>query len=197
MPVLFYSFLVLGIVLVVWRGTRAANSMKTSEESAHLAALIRRKQARSEEPESRRERRYRFERRAIASVLGSTGAKAPCQIVNTSRSGMRIVTKEPFPTGAQVQVQWDDQFFVGAVCFSGSKDGDYISGLELVACSYSNAPALWLRLLNWATSIASACVMRLSHRRSRTADAPPNTGVPAAGSPADETKPRWTQRLAS
>ena len=142
-----FATLVFGIVLLgALRTARNSNSVRASEESAHSTAVKKRRRA-------RREPRYRFHRSAYATILGEQASTTACRILNVSRSGMRVATKQKFPQGVQIQVQWDEEFFIGTVCYTLDKTGEYITGLELVACSYTRVPGEFFPLWGWLRNL--------------------------------------------
>lgn len=131
----FSAALLFGLILLAaFRGSRIPHSLGASEESAHRAAAERRKTL-----DNRRERRWPvWPAAATVSVLGEPGRPAPCRIVNTSRSGLRIAAPRDFPNGFQLQVQRGEEFFIGAVCYTFQRQGEWIAGLELVSSNYSD-----------------------------------------------------------
>lgn len=86
--------------------------------------------------ERRTEDRVEVEQPCTASILGSEDSKVECHIVNMSRSGMRIVVPGGFPTQGQINVEWADKFFVGAISNSQREGGRQILGLRVVASNY-------------------------------------------------------------
>ena len=93
---------------------------------------------------------------AVATVLGREDIPAPCRIVDTSRSGMRIELQTAIPVGSQVQVLWDDHFFVGACRYRLAKSPGYVVGLEMITSSYTRFPRetnrVWSSLANFCAS---------------------------------------------
>jgi PilZ domain-containing protein len=145
-PVVFAT-LIFGIVLtVVLRRAGNSDALRISEESAHSVALKKRRRA-------RREPRYRFHHSAYVSILGAAPSTTACRILNVSRSGMRIATQEKFPRGIQIQVQWDDEFFIGSVRYALDNGEESITGLELVACSYTRVPRQFFPIVGWLRSV--------------------------------------------
>lgn len=145
MLVLFCSAVVMGAaVFLLLRSRNFSMRVGASEEAAHSAAVKKRHAA-------RRERRHSLDRPAFASVLGETGPKKRCRIVNVSRSGMRIAAAQDFgfPAAAQVQVHCDGEFFVGNVCYLLRKGGEQICGLQLVASSCARLPGGLLPDWDW------------------------------------------------
>jgi hypothetical protein len=139
------------VVLTVLRNPKTSRALWTSEQSAHSAAAAKRTNGLN----TRRETRYRWDRAASASILGDPNRQTDCRVVNVSRSGIRIASTRNFAKGAQVHVQWGDEFFVGAVLytFTGKKDKEYISGLELLSGNHTWHP--FGRLRFWRRSDAS------------------------------------------
>lgn len=123
------------ILLAAFRGSQIARTLGASEESAHRAATERRKR----NCDNRRERRWPvWPAAATVSVLGEPERPAPCRIVNASRSGLRIAAPRNFANGIQLHVQRGDEFFIGAVCYTFAREGEWVAGLELVSSNYSD-----------------------------------------------------------
>ncbi|MBZ5578944.1 MAG: PilZ domain-containing protein [Acidobacteriia bacterium] len=129
------------VLFTVLRTSQAPNALRASEEAAHSAEVERR----ARRMDSRREARHRVERSGTATVLGDAQSKAPCRIVNASRSGLRIASARSFRQGAQVHVQWGDRFFVGTVCHTVAHGDESFCGLQLLTCNYSRPPGAWFR----------------------------------------------------
>src|SRR5690242_11747416 len=130
------------VLLTVLRTPSRSKALGESEEAAHSAA------AKKTLPlETRRETRYRSERSGTASILGDPTRQAPCRIINTSRSGLRIASPRSFPKGAQVCVQWGEEFFVGAVLYTCASKTEHIAGLELLSGNHRWHPLA--RLCFW------------------------------------------------
>ena len=139
-----YGALATGAVLLtVLRNPSRSEAVRDSEESAHSTAASKKGQA----LETRRETRYRTERSGMASILGDLNRQAPCRIINTSRSGLRITSTRQFPKGAQVCVQWGEEFFVGTVVYACSGKTGNIAGLELLSGNHRWHPLA--RLCFW------------------------------------------------
>jgi hypothetical protein len=127
---------ILIVVLSVVLGS-ALRAPRADEESAHARALARRQAAERVEADRRLERRYRIkETRGAAAVLGRE-ENAVCRIINVSRSGMRIALREPLPPEAQVNVTWEDKFFVGSIRYSFVEGEEHILGLGLISSNSS------------------------------------------------------------
>jgi len=126
--------LLFAVALVLLCGSaRAPRSLWASEESAHSAA------ARKREVENRQEPRSAVDRSgATVSVLGEPASdrRAPCRIVNLSRSGLRIASQRSFPKDAQLLVQWGDEFFIGTVRYSLARLDEHLAGLQLLSGNY-------------------------------------------------------------
>ncbi len=121
-----YSALAAGAgLLTVLRNPGRSNAFGESEQSDHSLA--------AENLETRRETRYRSERSGTVSILGDPTRQAPCHIINASRSGLRVASILQFPKGAQVCVQWGEEFFVGAVLYTFSTGSQHVAGLELLS----------------------------------------------------------------
>ena len=148
MFVSIYGALAAGAALLtVVRKPSQPGAVRDSEEMAHAAA------AENKGPflETRREARYRTERFGTASLMGESNRQVPCRIINASRSGLRIASGREFPKGAQVCVQWGEQFFVGAVLYTCSNKSEHIAGLELLSGNHRWHPlarlCFWRRLV--------------------------------------------------
>lgn len=120
------------VVLTVLKMPKPSKSVKASEESAHSAAAAKR----SNPLNTRREPRYRSDLPATVSVLGESGRQSSCRIVNTSRSGLRLISTREFARGSQVYVQWGEEFFVGSVLYTFPQKDEIVAGLELVSGNY-------------------------------------------------------------
>jgi hypothetical protein len=130
MLISIYGAMLLGVVmLTVLKSPNRSKAVRESEESAHSTAAEKRGLA----IEARREMRYPAERLATVSVLGEPNRQASCRIINTSRSGLRIGSSRQFPKGAQVCVQWGEEFFVGAVLYTFVGKTEHVAGLELLS----------------------------------------------------------------
>jgi hypothetical protein len=115
----------------------ALRTPRSDEESAHSRALSRRQAAERAEADRRRERRYRIKgTQGTATILGEEESAA-CRIINVSRSGMRIALRAPLPPESQVNVTWDDKFFVGSIRYSFVQGEEHILGLGLISSNSS------------------------------------------------------------
>jgi hypothetical protein len=130
------------VVLTVLRNPKTSRALWASEESAHSTAAEKRQGL-----DTRRENRYASDLPATVSALGGAQRQSPCRVVNVSRSGLRLVSTREFAKGAQVHVQWGEQFFVGCVLYNspGRKEKEYISGLELLSSNHTWYPFSRLR----------------------------------------------------
>ena len=149
-----YGALAAGAVLLTaLRNPSRSKAVRNSEELAHAAAAARKSSA----LQTRRESRYRADRSGLASILGDPSHQAPCRIVNASRSGLRIESSRHFPKGAQVCVQWGEEFFVGAVLYTAESKTGHIAGLELLSGNHNWHPlarlCFWRRLARNRTGI--------------------------------------------
>jgi hypothetical protein len=127
---------ILIVVLFVVLGS-ALRAPRADEESAHARALTRRQAAERAETDRRQERRYRIKgTQGTAAVLGRDESAA-CRIINVSRSGMRIALRKPLPPEAQVNVTWEDKFFVGSIRYSFVEGEEHILGLGLISSNSS------------------------------------------------------------
>ena len=138
-----YGALAVGAgLLTVLRSPSRSKAVQKSEETAHSLA--------AEKLETRRETRYRSERSGTVSILGDSSRQAPCRIINASRSGLRIGSSRQFSKGAQVCVQWGEEFFVGAVLYTFSSKTEHVAGLELLSGNHRWHPlaqlCFWRRL---------------------------------------------------
>jgi hypothetical protein len=133
--------LAIGVVAltVFCRRSVVARRVAASEESAHSAALRRRRSAEADfQPgnDRRRERRFSCTRRHASAQLLGEDTQFECSIANVSRSGMRLVTRRDLPLGSQLQIHWDEEFFVGVVCHIAIRGADRVAGLKLISSSY-------------------------------------------------------------
>ena len=106
------------------------------EESAHALALARRRKL---SLATLPERRCAIDRRATASVLGSGETAIDCRIVKVSSAGMSIAVPLAVPLGEQINVAWENEFFVGAVSYAASQDGGHVLDLQLIASNISHS----------------------------------------------------------
>jgi hypothetical protein len=83
--------------------------------------------------ERRREERIEVARVCTASVLGREETRTSGRVLNVSRSGMRIAVAGSFVKGAQVMVEWEDEFFIGTVRNGFEKGNERAYGLRLVS----------------------------------------------------------------
>lgn len=120
------------VVLTLLKMPKPSKAVLASEESAHSMAAAKR----SLVLETRREPRYSLARPGTAALLSDSARQSACQVVNTSRSGLRITSRRNFPKGSQVFVQWGDEFFVGTVLYTAAQKDEYIAGLELISGNY-------------------------------------------------------------
>ena len=111
-------------------------ALGVDEESAHALALERRRKL-SVEPA--RKQRCAINRRATARVFGSGEEGIDCRILKVSRARMRIAVRLPMPLGEQINVAWEDQFFVGAVCHSAAQGGGHVVQLQLIGSNQERA----------------------------------------------------------
>jgi hypothetical protein len=124
------SMLLATILYLILHSLWQPAAIGVDEESAHASALERRRKL-SMEPA--RKQRCAINRRATASVLGSGEDGIDCRILKVSRARMRIAVQSPMVLGEQINVAWDNQFFVGAVCYSAAQDGRHVVRLRLIA----------------------------------------------------------------
>ena len=134
-------------LLTMLRNPSHTQTVHDSEERAHTTSASKKGLA----LETRRETRYRTERSGMASILGDLNRQVPCRIINTSRSGLRITSSREFPKGAQVCVQWGEEFFVGTVVYASAGKTGNIAGLELLSGNHRWHPlarlCFWRRML--------------------------------------------------
>jgi hypothetical protein len=71
-------------------------------------------------------------RHAIASILGGDDY-IDCHILKITRACMQIAVPLPIPLGEQINVAWENEFFVGAVNYSGVQRGRHVVGLQLIS----------------------------------------------------------------
>jgi len=131
MAILLLPYMLLGnIVCLVFHWSRRLSRIGVDEESAHALALERRRRL---SPDRSRKQRCDSECPALASILGNGEAGVECHILRVSRDGMRIAVPLPIPLGEQINVAWENEFFVGAVCYSGIEGGRHVLGLHLIS----------------------------------------------------------------
>ena len=133
--VLAGAVILIVVLIAVLRS--ALHGPRADEESAHARALVRRQAAEGTTVDRRQERRYRLKgTQGTAAVLGQEESSA-CRIINVSRSGMRIALRDPLPPEAQVNVTWEDKFFVGSIRYSFVQGEEHILGLSLISSNSS------------------------------------------------------------
>lgn len=136
MTILLLSALLLAVVFgMVAMSNRRSSQRGVDEELAHAAALERRNRTARER---RRETRVDVSRECTVAVLGEEETRTGCRVLDISGSGMRIATSRALAACAQVIVEWENEFFVGAICHRNQKDGEYIFGLSLVSTNCRN-----------------------------------------------------------
>ncbi len=129
MSVLFLPALTIAICLLVsfrhhlWRAT--------GEEEFTRAAGLGRQILLTGMPETKR--RTRREPYSTASVLGCEETRTTCQIIYGSSSEMRISVTRALPPDAQINVEWDNQFFVGAIREARLRGPEQILSLRVVS----------------------------------------------------------------
>lgn len=133
------------VVLTVLKIPKTANAVLASEESAHSNAAARRSPL-----DTRGESRFAADRQATAALLSDSGRQSTCRVINTSRSGLRIVSSRHFLKDSQVCVQWGSEFFVGTVLYTVPQKDEYVAGLQLVSGNYLWHPLA--RLCFWRRS---------------------------------------------
>jgi len=127
---LLSSMLLATILYLILHSLWRPAALGVDEEFAHALALERRRKP-SLEPA--RKQRCAINRRATASVLGSGEDGIDCRILKVSRACMRIAVQLPMPLGEQINVAWENEFFVGAVCYSAARDGRHVVRLQLIS----------------------------------------------------------------
>ena len=156
---IYLALIVGAAVLIFLATTGAANALGRSEESAHAAAA----EKRSRSGDDRSEPRYAMDELAIARILGESNSHAHCRILNVSSHGLRVRATREFPKSAQVYVQWGENFFVGTVCHTVLKNGEYIAGLKLLSCNYNRISRIPFLLFKVSTRVSSKPLRTLSH----------------------------------
>jgi hypothetical protein len=138
MTLLLLPVLILAINLCLIALTQRRRKRAGADEEFALAASLGRSALlpAAETSERRSESRYALEQSCTASILGSEDTRAECRIINMSRSGMRIVVPAYFPAQGQINVEWADKFFVGAISNSQREGDRQILGLRVVASNY-------------------------------------------------------------
>jgi hypothetical protein len=127
---LLSSMLLATVLYLILHSLWRLAAIGVDEEYAHASALERRRKL-SLEPA--RKQRCPINRRATASILGSGEDGIDCRILKVSRAGMRIAVRLPMPLGEQINVAWENEFFVGAVCYSAVQGGQHVVRLQLIA----------------------------------------------------------------
>ena len=131
MGILLLPYMLLGNILcLMFHWSRRLARLRVDEESAHAQALQRRRKL---APDRSRRQRCEINRPATASIIGSGEAGVECHILKVSRECMRIAVALPIPLGEQINVEWENEFFVGAVCDSAVEDGRHVLGLQLIS----------------------------------------------------------------
>lgn len=76
----------------------------------------------------------------VASILGDPESRSICQILDISRSGIRILLRRTFPEDAQIHVQWGGRFFIGTPRYTMMKGGSCVIGLKLLTSNLGKSP---------------------------------------------------------
>lgn len=118
------------LLCLMLHSSRRRSRAGIGEELAHALALERRRRLCRE---GSRDPQCAVNRRAIASVLGSGEACINCHILKVSRADMHIEVPLPISLGEQINVAWDNEFFIGAVSYSGTRRGRHVVGLQLIS----------------------------------------------------------------
>jgi hypothetical protein len=118
------------LLCLMLHSSRRRSRVGIGEELAHALALDRR---RSLSQEGSRNPQCAINRRAIASVLGNGESRVDCHILKVSRAAMHIEVPLPISLGEQINVAWDNEFFIGAVSYSGNQGGRHVVGLQLIS----------------------------------------------------------------
>lgn len=118
------------LLCLIFHTSRRRARVGIGEELAHALALDRRRKL---SPERSRNPRHSTDRRASASILGSGEFRIDCHILKVSRAAMHIEVPLPMPVGEQINVAWGDEFFIGAVKYSGTQRGRHVIGLQLIS----------------------------------------------------------------
>jgi hypothetical protein len=117
------------LCLILHTSQRRA-SVGIGEELAHALALERRRKLSAERSENPQRANPR---RAIASILGCSEFGIDCHILKVSSAAMNIEVPLPMPVGEQINVAWGDEFFIGAVNYSGIQQGRHVVGLQVIS----------------------------------------------------------------
>jgi hypothetical protein len=128
MPFLIWPEVLIAIVLVaimarVGSSTRQSNS----EESAHAAAL-----------ERRRGRSGRRGGHQSVLVLGSEDGEAPCQVIRVSRCAIRIHSARLLPADSQLQVERGGDCFVCGIRKVAPAEGGWTMDLNVIASNHEH-----------------------------------------------------------
>jgi hypothetical protein len=127
---LLSSMLLATILYLILHSLWRPAALGVDEESAHALALERRRKLTLEPAQKQRRA---MNRRATASVLGSGEDGIDCRILKVSPARMRISVRLPMPLGEQINVNWENQFFVGVVCNSAAQGRRHVVRLQLIA----------------------------------------------------------------
>ncbi len=81
--------------------------------------------------DQRREPRLDVSGPARVTILGDARREISGRAVNISRSGLRLILKEPVPAGTLLMVEWEDSEVLGEICYCQEHGEGYAVGLEI------------------------------------------------------------------
>jgi hypothetical protein len=70
------------------------------------------------------------------TVLGDQSEPIPCRVLSASRSVVRIMVPDQLPKLAELQVQRDEDYFVGPIRSVVSKEGGFLLELAVLGSNY-------------------------------------------------------------
>ncbi len=84
--------------------------------------------------EKRRESRYPAQGPVRVTLLRDPPEQLQGRLSNLSRAGLRLLTEQPLPEGAPLQIEFDDLTLLGEVCYCRPAGCMYAAGVKLEHC---------------------------------------------------------------
>src|SRR5258708_8215315 len=100
--------------------------------------------------ERRREARIPSNQSVWLTVLGENEVRCRATTVDISGHGIKLMVAWKFPQDAAVKIEFDDELFLGEVCYCRPESGGFIMGIEIdqVLSGLRDLAHLRRRLLN-------------------------------------------------
>lgn len=84
--------------------------------------------------EKRRESRYAAQGPVRITLLRDPPQQLAGRLSNLSGGGLRLLTEQPLPEGAPVQIEFDELTLLGEVCYCRPAGPSYAAGVKLEHC---------------------------------------------------------------